>query len=85
MARYLSVEEVIEDVGFCRGTVMDAIKSGELEAYKIRERWRIPKDAVDDWICGSEAEEDDELHDEDKDLDTEYQLDDEEPEEEKLD
>ena len=84
MSRYLSVEEVMETVGMSRNTVVDAIHEGDLEAYKLRGRWRVPEESVDVWVRGEELEDDaNDTDAEDEWGDEEQDSDDEEDEEDK--
>jgi excisionase family DNA binding protein len=50
----LTVEEVALRVRLSTKTVYRAIWAGELEAVKVRGRWRVPEAAVWRWI-GVEA------------------------------
>ena len=50
----LTVEEVALRVRLSTKTVYRAISAGELEAVKIRGRWRVPEAAVWRWL-GIEA------------------------------
>lgn len=83
MSRYLSVEEVMETVGMSRNTVVDAIHEGDLEAYKLRGRWRVPEESVDAWVRGEELEDDTDDADAEDEWDEEEQESDAEDEEDK--
>jgi excisionase family DNA binding protein len=52
--RYYRPIEVVQQTGLGKSTVMEAIWSGELEAYRKGRAWLVPVDAVDRWIRGGE-------------------------------
>ena len=48
--RLLSVERVAELTGLSRRSVYRAVDAGELAAYRLRGRVRIPEAALDAWL-----------------------------------
>lgn len=45
-----SVEQAAEQLGFTKRTIYQYIKDGRLRAYKWGRTWRIPQDAIDEFI-----------------------------------
>jgi excisionase family DNA binding protein len=56
MSALLTLEEVCERVRLSPWAVRRAIRRGELRAYKLRGRLRIPADSVEDWLQASVVE-----------------------------
>src|SRR5438132_1280689 len=56
MTVLLTLEEVCERVRLSPWAVRRAIQRGELRAYKLRGRLRIPEDALADWLRASAVE-----------------------------
>jgi excisionase family DNA binding protein len=50
--RYLRPMDVVQQTGLSKSTVMAALWSGHLEAYRMGRAWLIPSAAVDRWIRG---------------------------------
>lgn len=51
----LTVEEVAERLYIGRNTVYHLLNQGELQGFRIGRTWKIPKDAIADYIikkCG---------------------------------
>lgn len=53
--RYVRPMDVVRQVGLSKSTVMAAIWSGELEAFRKGRAWLIPIDAVDRWVRGEDV------------------------------
>ncbi len=47
----LSVEQVAELTGLSKRSVYRAVDAGELVAYRLRGRVRIPESALEDWLA----------------------------------
>jgi excisionase family DNA binding protein len=54
VARYCRPMDVVRQTGLSKSTVMAALWSGRLEAYRMGRAWLIPIDAVDRWIRGED-------------------------------
>ena len=52
--RYLRPSDVVLQTGLSKSAVMEALWSGQLEAYRIGKAWLIPVEAVDRWIRGDD-------------------------------
>mgnify|MGYP004711020605 FL=1 len=46
----LTPEDVMEELCIGKNTVYALLSSGELKAFKIGTKWKIPKKALDDYI-----------------------------------
>lgn len=51
---YLRPMDVVRRTGLSKSTVMAAIWSKELEAYRLGRAWLIPVEAIDRWIRGDD-------------------------------
>lgn len=56
-AEWLNVAEVARRSGFSEKTVYRSIKASELEARKVRCRWRVTADAMELWLASGRATE----------------------------
>lgn len=52
--RYLRPSDVVLQTGLSKSAVMEALWSGQLEAYRMGKAWLIPVEAVDRWIRGDD-------------------------------
>ena len=52
LRKYVRPAQVVRTTGLSKSTVMAALWSGELEAYRKGRAWLIPADAVERWIRG---------------------------------
>lgn len=50
--RYCRPIEAAQTTGLAKSTIMAALWSGQLEAYRVGRAWVIPVDALDRWIRG---------------------------------
>ena len=53
-AKYFRPADVVRSTGLSKSTVMAAIWSGQLEAYRMGRAWLVPVEAVDRWIRGDD-------------------------------
>lgn len=53
--RYIRPADVVKQTNLSKTTVMEAIWSGDLEAYRVGRSWLIPAEAVDRWVRGDAA------------------------------
>lgn len=52
LRKYVRPAEVVRQTGLSKSTVMQALWSGELKAFRKGRAWLIPADAVEQWIQG---------------------------------
>lgn len=50
MEKFLSVKEVAEKLSVTTKTIQRYIKAGKIEAVKMGNRWKIPEQALDEFI-----------------------------------
>ncbi len=50
---YLRPADVVRQTGLSKSTIMAALWSGQLEAYRLGRAWLIPVEAIDRWIRGA--------------------------------
>lgn len=50
--KYIRPADVVKQTGLSKSSVMAALWSGELEAFRKGRAWLIPVEAVDRWIRG---------------------------------
>ena len=50
--RLLSVVEAAHELGISRSLLYQLLSSGALRSAKIRRRWLIPREALDDFVAG---------------------------------
>lgn len=53
--KYLRPADVVKQTGLSKSSVMAALWSGRLEAYRLGRAWLIPVEAVDQWIRGEDG------------------------------
>lgn len=53
--KYIRPADVVKQTGLSKSSVMAALWSGHLEAYRLGRAWLIPVEAVDRWIRGEDA------------------------------
>lgn len=47
----LSIESLCELLNIGRNTAYRLLSSGEIKAFRIGRNWKIPRDAVQEFIC----------------------------------
>ncbi len=52
MRKYVRPADVVRNTGLSKSTVMQALWSGELKAFRKGRAWLIPAEAVEQWIQG---------------------------------
>jgi excisionase family DNA binding protein len=52
--KYVRPADVVQQTRLSKSTVMAALWSGELEAYRKGRSWLIPVEAIDRWIRGGD-------------------------------
>jgi len=57
MARFLTLDEIAEDLASSRAQVYALVRSGDLPALKIggRGQWRVDRTAFEDWVTRTAA------------------------------
>jgi excisionase family DNA binding protein len=53
--KYLRPADVVKQTGLSKSSVMAALWSGQLEAYRLGRAWLVPVEAVDRWIRGGDT------------------------------
>lgn len=53
--KYLRPADVARQTGLSKSTVMAALWSGQLKAFRKGRAWLVPIDAIDRWIRGDDA------------------------------
>lgn len=48
--QYVSPADAAYQLGYCRETIYSMVRAGELPATRIRNRWRIPADALTELV-----------------------------------
>lgn len=51
----LTIEEVMEILDVGKNSVYDLLKSGEVKAFFLKGRWKIPKKAVEEYILSKSS------------------------------
>ena len=46
----LSVEDVMEILGIGKNAAYDLFRKGDIKCFRLKNRWKIPKQAVIDYI-----------------------------------
>jgi len=46
----LSIEDVMEILGVGKNATYDLFRTGEIPAFRLKKRWKIPKKALIDYI-----------------------------------
>jgi len=47
----LTVEEICEILYIGRNTVYELLQSGEMKGFRIGRRWKIPREAISEYIA----------------------------------
>jgi excisionase family DNA binding protein len=53
--KYLRPADVVKQTGMSKSSVMAALWSGQLEAYRLGRAWLVPVEAVDRWVRGGDS------------------------------
>jgi len=59
MTEYKSINQVIEELGVHRNTVENWLRSGRLKGVRAGKLWRIPSEALDEFLKKGEHSTDD--------------------------
>jgi excisionase family DNA binding protein len=57
-----NIKEIMELLGISRLTCYRLIKSGQLRAIQIGNRWKVPKQALEDFLSAKEEQTDIKTH-----------------------
>ena len=56
MTEYKSINQVIKELGVHRNTVENWLRSGKLRGVRAGKLWRIPSDALEDFLRGVKSD-----------------------------